>query len=191
MFPFDFNPRLNIIALQNLNMAKLVILSEGMTGRSHELTVERTTIGRVDDNTFPIVDPSVSSHHCEVLLRGPDVVVRDLNSTNGTYIEDEKVTEAALKPGQVLRLGQIQLRLESATSSDAAKKQTQNTMIMQRGVSLNDLEMGTRTTGFDTAGKGFAKKQNKANRVFLIIGIVMGLIIVGLLIYAFSSATKQ
>ena len=45
-------------------MAKLVILTQGMTGRAHELNVDRTTIGRVEDNTFQIADPSVSSHHC-------------------------------------------------------------------------------------------------------------------------------
>ena len=51
-------------------MAKLVVLSAGMTGRTQELKVEKTTIGRVEDNTFQIAEPSVSSHHCEVLLRG-------------------------------------------------------------------------------------------------------------------------
>ena len=69
-------------------MAKLVILTQGMTGRAHELNVDRTTIGRVEDNTFQIADPSVSSHHCEVLLRGSEVLIRDLNSTNGTFIND-------------------------------------------------------------------------------------------------------
>ena len=49
-------------------MAKLVILTQGMTGRAHELNVDRTTIGRVEDNTFQIVDPSVSSHHCLSLI---------------------------------------------------------------------------------------------------------------------------
>lgn len=168
-------------------MAKLVILSEGMTGRSHELTVDKTTIGRVDDNTFPIIDPSVSSHHCEILLQGQDVRVRDLGSTNGTFIEGEKITEAALKPGQILRLGQIQLRLE-AEGLQAARKPVDATMVIQRGVSLNDLETGPRRPDFDTVNKGFAKKENKANRMFLIVGIVMGVIIVGLLIYAFMSA---
>ena len=94
-------------------MAKLVILSQGMTGRSHDLKVDKTTIGRVDDNTFPIAESSVSSHHCEVFMRGSDVVVNDLNSTNGTFINGDKITgEAVLKPGQILRLGQIELRLE-------------------------------------------------------------------------------
>ena len=94
-------------------MAKLVVLSAGMTGRTQELKVEKTTIGRVEDNTFQIAEPSVSSHHCEVLLRGKDVVVRDLNSTNGTFINGEKITESVLKPGQILRLGQIEMRLET------------------------------------------------------------------------------
>ncbi len=94
-------------------MAKLVILTQGMNGRIHELKVDKTTIGRVEDNTFQIAEPSVSSHHCEVLLRGNEVVIRDLNSTNGTFINDEKITESVLKPGQKLRLGQIELRLEN------------------------------------------------------------------------------
>jgi len=86
-----------------------------MTGRTHELKVDKTTIGRVEDNTFQISEPSVSSHHCEVLMRGSDVVVRDLNSTNGTFVNGEKVTEAVIKPGQILRLGQIEMRLETET----------------------------------------------------------------------------
>src|SRR5207237_1711577 len=100
-------------------MVKLVLLSAGMAGRSHELKVDRTTIGRVEDNTFQIPEPSVSSHHCEVLLKGNDVLIKDLNSTNGTFINSEKITEAPLKPGQVLRLGQIELRLESSSAPAA------------------------------------------------------------------------
>src|SRR4029079_13915566 len=94
-------------------MAKLVLLSAGLTGQTHELKVDKTTIGRVEDNTFQIAEPSVSSHHCEILLRGTDIVVKDLNSTNGTFINGDKVTETVLKPGQILRLGQIEMRLET------------------------------------------------------------------------------
>ena len=101
-------------------MAKLVILTQGMTGRAHELNVDRTTIGRVEDNTFQIADASVSSHHCEVLLRGGEVLIRDLNSTNGSFINDAQITESVLKPGQKLRLGQIELKLETEGSVSGA-----------------------------------------------------------------------
>jgi pSer/pThr/pTyr-binding forkhead associated (FHA) protein len=187
-------------------MAKLVIQNQGMTGRACELNTDRTTIGRVEDNTFQIADASVSSHHCEVHLRGSEVFIRDLNSTNGSYINGEKVTEQVLKPGQTLRLGQVELKLEvegmaaassgtsatSATSASAAgatpppvpaKKQVDATMLIPRGVSLEELETGARKTGFD---KTFSKKTNKVNRWFLIAGIVFGLLILGLLYYVFA-----
>jgi len=170
-------------------MAKLVILSAGMTGRSHELKVEKTTVGRVEDNLFQIAEASVSSHHCEVLLRGADVVVRDLNSTNGTFIGGEKITESVLKSGQTLRLGQIEMRLETGDTSAPTKKPAESTMVMQRGVSLNELEQGTRG-GFDTVGKGFSKKDNKVNKIFLVGGIIVGVVIIALVVYAILAAGK-
>jgi pSer/pThr/pTyr-binding forkhead associated (FHA) protein len=169
-----------------------------MTGRACELHTDRTTIGRVEDNTFHIADPSVSSHHCEVQLRGSDIVIRDLNSTNGTFINGNKIEESVLKPGQVLRLGQVELKLEAegATSSAPpapgsiplpaapAKKQVDATMLIPRGVSLDQLEKGgTRPTGFDT-NASFSKKTNKVNKVFIIVGVVVAVVIIGLLVYA-------
>src|SRR5208283_2181437 len=100
-------------------MAKLVVLSAGMTGRTQELKVDKTTIGRVEDNLFQIAETSVSSHHCEVLLRGSEVVIKDLNSTNGTFINDQPVTESVLKPGQTLRLGTVELKLDTGAAASA------------------------------------------------------------------------
>jgi pSer/pThr/pTyr-binding forkhead associated (FHA) protein len=171
-------------------MAKLVVLSAGMTGRTQELKVEKTTIGRVEDNVFQIAEASVSSHHCEVLLRGSDVVVRDLNSTNGTFINGEKVTESVMKPGQILRLGQIEMRLETDTPTASTKKHIDQTMVMQRGVSLTELEQGARGSGFDTKGSGFSKKNDKGNKIFWIVAAVVGVAILGGLLYALTMAGK-
>src|SRR5262245_9116163 len=170
-------------------MAKLVVLSAGMTGRSHELKIDKTTIGRVEDNTFQIAEPSVSSHHCEILLRGSDVVVRDLGSTNGTFINGEKVTESTLKPGQILRLGQIEMRLETEATAPAPKKVDQ-TVVMQRGVSLTELEQGGRAGGFDTTSSGFSRKDNKGNKIFWIAVGAFGFVIIVLLAYVFLTIKK-
>jgi pSer/pThr/pTyr-binding forkhead associated (FHA) protein len=179
-------------------MAKLVIQNQGMTGRACELHTDRTTIGRVEDNTFQIADPSVSSHHCEVHLRGSDIFIRDLNSTNGTFIGGNKIEESVLKPGELLRLGQVELKLEAegaAPSAPApgstpapAKKPVDATMLMPRGVSMDQLEKGGRPPGFD---KTFSKKTNKVNKLFVIIGIVVAVVIAGLLYYAFSQASSH
>ncbi len=168
-------------------MAKLVILSEGLTGRSHELKVDKTTIGRVDDNTFPIAEPSVSSHHCEVLLRGNEVLVKDLGSTNGTFINGQKITESVLKPGQILRLGQVEVRLESETAAPTSKKALDQTTVVPQGVKLNELEQGPRTSGFETTSKGFSKKTDKANKYFIIFGAIVFVIIIALLFVAYQS----
>jgi pSer/pThr/pTyr-binding forkhead associated (FHA) protein len=139
-------------------MARLVILSEGFTGKAYDLTVDKTTIGRVDDNAFPIPEGSVSSHHCEVLLRGSEIVIHDLNSTNGTFINGHQVTgEAVLKPGQILRLGQVEIRLEDGSAQKAApKKLPDQTMVIPQGVRLGQ-DPGTKAVAFDKTT--FAKKK--------------------------------
>ena len=190
-------------------MARLVILTHGMTGRTHELKGDKTTIGRVEDNMLQIAEPSVSSHHCEVLLRGSDVVVKDLNSTNGTFINDEKITESVLKPGHTLRLGQVELRLENgaptasapAADSPAAAPapapaptppvaKPESAARATRGVSLSDLESGGRSPGFDTATT-FTKKRNQVGMYFWIGAVVVGVVIIILLIYALSLANNH
>jgi len=171
-------------------MLKLVVLSPGITGRTQELKADKTTIGRAEDSTFQVADPSVSSHHCEVLLRGGGVLVRDLNSTNGTYISGEKVTEQALKPGQILRLGQVELRLETDAPPAPGKMHFDHTTVIPGGVKLTELEQAARGGGFDTKGTGFSKKDNRVNEIFIIIGVILGLVILALLIYVAATIKK-
>jgi pSer/pThr/pTyr-binding forkhead associated (FHA) protein len=163
-------------------MAKLVVLTESHKGLAHELKVERTTIGRVEDNTFQIAEPSISSHHCEILLKGNDVVVKDLNSTNGTFINGERITEATLKPGQTLRLGQVELKLDGPAPT--SKKQLDATMVIPQGVKRDEIGTGVHQAKLDEKA-GFHKKSDKLNRFFFIGGGIILLIILLLIIYAF------
>jgi len=171
-------------------MAKLVVLSEGMTGQSYELKVDKTTVGRVEDNTFQVPHPSVSSHHCEVLLRGNDVVVKDLNSTNGTFINNQQITtEGVLKPGQILRLGQVDLRLDTGAPPAGTKRPpVESTMVISKGVSLEQLEQGPQ--GLDTTKGVFTKKSNKTNIWFILFGVVLLLVIVGVFVVLLTSFNK-
>lgn len=167
-------------------MARLVVLTEGFTGRTYELKVDRTTVGRVEDNAFQIPEASVSSHHCEILLRGDQVIIKDLDSTNGTYINGQKVDEGPLKPGQILRLGQLEMRLESGDAKEASKKQDR-TMVVPAGVKLNDFDTTRETVGTNPA---FAKKSNKVGTIVITSSIILGTIILVLLIVAFLQTQK-
>src|SRR5580658_2726583 len=182
-------------------MAKLVVLTQSMAGRSCDLATERTTVGRVEDNAFQIAEPSVSSRHCEILLRGADIVVKDLNSTNGTFINGEKIAEGVLKPGQTLRLGNVELKLDapgapaapaSAPASSAPAKppsppKKEPTKAASGGVSLSELE-GGRPVNVDTSVFS-KKKKNKAGLFWIAVAVVMIVIVV--LIFISISKVKQ
>jgi CheY-like chemotaxis protein len=102
-------------------MAKLVIISQVPGGGSFELGAHWATIGRADGNAFQIVEASVSGRHCEVRLHGQELVVRDLNSTNGTFVAGKKISEATLKPDAVLRVGHVELRFEFSMPAAAPR----------------------------------------------------------------------
>jgi len=167
-------------------MAKLVVLSEGLTGLTHELKVDKTTVGRLEDNSFQIAEPSVSSHHCEVIQRGNDIFIKDLNSTNGTFINGEKIAEAALKPGQILRLGKVEMRLETGTATTAptvaAKKPLEKTMVI--GIQAQDLDKGANPASLGPSG-AFSRKTDKANKIFIPVAIILGVLIIALIILAY------
>jgi CheY-like chemotaxis protein len=98
-------------------MAKLVVITKGLSPGVHELGEGWVTIGRGDGNNFQLVEPSISGRHCEVQLRGGELVVRDLLSSNGTFVGGNKISEAVLKPGETVRLGEVELRFEAAAPS--------------------------------------------------------------------------
>jgi CheY-like chemotaxis protein len=133
-------------------MAKLVILTEGLTGLIHELSGNSTTVGRAEGNQFQIIEPSVSGRHCEILLHGSDVVVRDLKSTNGTFIQGERITEAVLKLGQVLRLGRVDLRLQVSPPMASPAPKAPSPSVSQPPAARGPAAAGTPSTARETNG---------------------------------------
>ena len=86
-----------------------------------ELLPGLNRLGRNPTNDFRISDPSVSSFHAEITLENDSVRVQDLGSTNGTFIDESKVTEAELKPEHILRLGNVRLSLQEVAVTPVCK----------------------------------------------------------------------
>ena len=109
-------------------MAKLIFVGEKFGGRSYQFAVERTTVGRGEHNTLTIHDSSVSQTHCEILVNGPEVIVRDLGSSNGTVVNGERIRnqQRQLKGGQTVKFGLVEARLElgQQSFSDTATAET-------------------------------------------------------------------
>jgi adenylate cyclase len=65
------------------------------------------TVGRAIASDLPIQDPTVSRQHAELELAGAGVRVRDLGSTNGTYLDGTRVTDALATPGSHIAFGKV------------------------------------------------------------------------------------
>jgi FHA domain/FhaA, N-terminal domain len=73
-----------------------------------------TRVGRGDEGEIVLLDPSVSRAHAIVEFDAGEPVVRDLDSTNGTYVNGRRVRVESLRDGDELRFGNTRMRFESA-----------------------------------------------------------------------------
>jgi Protein of unknown function (DUF3662)/FHA domain len=80
---------------------------------SYPLTKSRTRIGRGSDVDIKIDDTGISRAHAEVVLGNPNVI-RDLGSTNGTFVEGRRITEMPLYDGARIQLGRTQITFRDA-----------------------------------------------------------------------------
>jgi len=80
----------------------------GLEGQRFSLRAGRQTIGRRDGNNIVISDLSVSSEHAWIMNQQGHYVIMNTLSTNGTFVNNQRVHEATLKHGDLIRLGQVE-----------------------------------------------------------------------------------
>lgn len=94
-------------------VAKLLINTGNDVPATVELKLGVNRFGRHPESEFPIDHPTVSALHCEMILTAAGVLLRDCNSTNGTFLDDEPVKQASLRPGQTVRLGDVTILVKT------------------------------------------------------------------------------
>jgi FHA domain len=104
-------------------LPRLVTTVDGVEINRTFLTLERTTLGRKSHNHIVLTDLAVSGEHCTFELSGlSDVVVLDLGSTNGTYINGAMVRMHLLQDGDVISIGRFKIYYRSSNEpTDEAK----------------------------------------------------------------------
>lgn len=88
----------------------LTILSGPANGQVFPLTRPRTIIGRKGAD-IPLNDTEISRHHCLLEVRDKYINLKDLNSTNGTFYEEERVRAAMLEDGSEFRIGESRIQV--------------------------------------------------------------------------------
>jgi hypothetical protein len=94
-------------------MPRLVAQSPEFSGQIFDLSGGEISVGRVADNKIQVEHASVSGHHAVLKLDALDYVIKDLDSTNGTRINGERITQQKLRRNDILRLGNIELLYDS------------------------------------------------------------------------------
>lgn len=108
---------------------ELVAEGDWLVGQRFEIT-RHAVLGRDSSCDITIPGTHLSRRHAELAVKGGSLLIRDLNSSNGTYINNQRVTETALKPGDSVRFDVLRFKVYGP-ASDAPIVDSNATKIRQ------------------------------------------------------------
>ncbi len=165
---------------------KLTVIEGPDGGKACDILAARMSVGTAHANDLRLSDDTVSRHHCEIVARGDCYAVRDLGSTNGTYIDGVRVFEAPLATGAHVFIGDSVLAFQpTQTWTPIDEPQIEHfgelygASPLMRGifsllekvasVSLTCLLVGETGTGKEIAARAVHEFSNRANGPFVIL----------------------
>jgi pSer/pThr/pTyr-binding forkhead associated (FHA) protein len=118
------------ISIVDAPIASLLVRSGSLKGKRLTVRTPVVNIGRADYNDLVIPEPSVSSAHAKLQRREGIWVLSDLGSTNGTYVDGERVTdETPLGPGAAIRFGEVTTLFESTDDTTGIQQRVGTRMV--------------------------------------------------------------
>ena len=160
---------------------KLMVLSEKFRGTIFELKEDSVSAGRNEQRDICIKDPSLSSYHCDFIrLEDGSYMLRDNNSTNGTRVNNEPVTEVVLKNSDIIQLGSVEILYDSNDHASSG------TISRTHTIDLDSTELnmaGVRElSNLSPFAQAQRAKQKKVNTLILIsIGVFGTLLAAGVI----------
>ena len=104
-------------------MAKLSLKFQERVLREVALSVGVVTIGRQPDNLLRIDNPAVSGHHAKIYWEGRHCILEDMESFNGTYVNNRRIGKLTLKDGDVVLIGKHTLEFHAEAGEYGASAQ--------------------------------------------------------------------
>ncbi len=105
--------------------AKLCLISpeDETVERIFTLSMGKTSIGRDPSNKLSFPDETfISRHHCTITYQKYQYVIKDLNSANGTYVNDVKIKETVLRDGDIIQIGALRFLFEDPMEQQKKRK---------------------------------------------------------------------
>jgi len=144
-------------------MATIRVKTGPNKGKLYDIQDTPLTVGREENQVIQILDQGVSRAHAEIFRLGEMCFVRDLNSTNGTYVNDVKITEESLKAGDEMLIGTTILVFE-----DLAPARTKGSGVEFEGEDNGKIETTTVELKVDTKGTRAIGKEVQSRNLTLI-----------------------
>ena len=99
-------------------MPKMIVSIDEVVIKEVQLSKDRTTLGRRPYNDIVIDNLAVSGEHAVIHMNGPEVVLEDLNSTNGTYVNGKAIKKQALQNGDGIEVGKYKIKFFGDSAGD-------------------------------------------------------------------------
>jgi pSer/pThr/pTyr-binding forkhead associated (FHA) protein len=136
--------------------AKLVVVGGDVKTTEVELRLP-STIGRGKGTTIVLPHPLVSRQHCEIYEADGQLMVRDLGSLNGTFVNNERITDAPLPPGELLTVGTVTFR----AVYELAAQSKPGAAVKRKPDPSDGTVQVTKATTFAASPKAIAAKQSE------------------------------
>jgi pSer/pThr/pTyr-binding forkhead associated (FHA) protein len=132
------------VSLSQVPIASLLVRSGTLKGKRLPVRIPVVNIGRGDFNDLVIPEPSVSASHAKLQRREGIWVIADLGSTNGTFVDGERIAdETPLGPGSTIRFGEVATLFESTDDPTGIQPRVGTRMI--EGIQAPDPSPGAPT----------------------------------------------
>ena len=99
-------------------MPKMIVSIDEVVIKEVQLTKDRTTLGRRPYNDIVIDNLAVSGEHAVIHMSGAEVVLEDLNSTNGSYVNGKAIKKQALQNGDAIEVGKYKIKFVGDNAAD-------------------------------------------------------------------------
>lgn len=150
---------------------RIIVLSEQLRGQSFDLTEEEYSIGRSEDCSICVPDPTISGDHCK-LIRESDgsYTAHDNGSTNGTRINGVRIEAQTLVNSDILQVGGVEMLF------DCEEKSVTSVLSTQTGINLEDTAGGLEVkemANFSPFGSssGIHRSENK-KVLYTLMGVI-------------------